>query len=96
MKNQLFDFLNHLYHKNIKRVYLTNGSNYFYASNFDYIYKIIPLEIQEIDATGSGDSSVAGIVKGWIKSDLFEESLKVCNRNCGLNAATFDVSSVTS
>jgi 1-phosphofructokinase family hexose kinase len=93
-EKSIIDFMNHLYHKNIKRVYLTNGSNNFYASNFDYIYKIRPLEIQENDATGSGDSFVAGIVNGWINSDLFEDSLKFATAIAGLNAATFDVSSV--
>jgi len=87
-------YLNYLYQKNVKRAYLTNGSNDFYASNFDYIFKIKPLEIQEIDATGSGDSFVAGIVNGWINSYLFEDSLKFATAIAGLNAATFDVSSV--
>lgn len=88
------EFLYHLYHKNIKRVYLTNGSKNFYASNFNYIYKIKPLEITEIDATGSGDSFVAGIVNGWINSYLFEDSLKFATAAAGLNAASFDVSNV--
>ena len=73
--------------------YLTNGSNNFYASNFDYIYKIKPLEIKEIDSTGSGDSFVAGIINGWINSDVFEDSLKFSTAVAGLNAASFDVSS---
>lgn len=93
-EKSIIEFLNHLYHKNIKRVYLTNGSNNFYASNFDYIYKIKPLAIQEYDATGSGDSFVAGIVNGWINSDLFEDSLKFATAAAALNAATFDVSNV--
>ena len=93
-EKSVVDYLNHLYLKNIKRVYLTNGSNNFYASNFDYIYKIRPLEIQEFDATGSGDSFVAGIVNGWLNSDLFEDSLKFATAVAGLNAATFEVSGV--
>lgn len=93
-EKSVVDYLNHLYLKNIKRVYLTNGSNNFYASNFDYIYKIRPLEIKEFDATGSGDSFVAGIVNGWLNSDLFEDSLKFATAVAGLNAATFEVSGV--
>lgn len=90
----IVDYLNYLYHKGIKRTYLTNGSNNFYASNFDYIYKVKPLDILEVDATGSGDSFVAGLVYCWINSDLFENSLKFATAIAGLNAATFDVSSV--
>ena len=93
-ENSIVDFLGYLYKKNIKRAYLTNGSKNFYASNFDYIYKIKPLDIQEIDATGSGDSFLAGIVNGWIHSDLFEDSLKFATALAGLNASTFDVANV--
>jgi fructose-1-phosphate kinase PfkB-like protein len=46
------------------------------------------------DATGSGDSFVAGLIKGWINSDVFEETLKYSTALAGLNAATFDVSLV--
>ena len=94
-EKSIIDFMNQLYRKNIKRIYLTNGSNNFYASNFNYIYKISPLEIQEIDATGSGDSFVAGIVNGWSNSHLFEDSLKFATTVSGLNVATFDVSNVS-
>ncbi|MCK7523516.1 MAG: PfkB family carbohydrate kinase [Ignavibacteriales bacterium] len=54
-----------------------------------------PLEIQELDATGSGDSFVAGLVNCWINSDLFEDSLKFATAIAGLNASTFDVSNVS-
>src|SRR5574338_131764 len=89
------DFLLYLYHKNIKRVFLTDGSNNFYASNFDYIFNIKPLKIKEIDPTGSGDCFVAGITKGWINSDLFEESLKFSTAVAGLNAESFEVACIT-
>ena len=94
-EKSIVDYLIGLYHKGIKRTYLTNGSNNFYASNFDYIYKIKPLEIQELDATGSGDSFIAGLVNCWINSDLFEDSLKFATAIAGLNASTFDVSIVS-
>lgn len=93
-ENEIIEYLNDLYTKNIKRAFLTDGSNNFYASNFNYIYKIKPLEIQDIDSTGSGDSFVAGIVKSWINSDVFEDSLKFSTAVAGLNAATFEVSNV--
>ena len=94
-EKSIVDYLIDLYRKGIKRTYLTNGSNNFYASNFDYIYKIKPLEIQELDATGSGDSFVAGLVNCWINSDLFEDSLKFATAIAGLNAVTFEVSNVS-
>lgn len=93
-EKSVLDFLTYLNSKNIKRAFLTNGSNNFYASNFDYIYKIKPLDIQEVDPTGSGDSFVAAIVNSWIESDVFEESLRFATVVAGLNATSFDTSSV--
>ncbi len=93
-EKSITEFLVNLYHKNIKRAFLTNGSNNFYASNFDYIFKIKPLQINEIDSTGSGDCFVAGIINGWINSDLFEESLKFSTAAAGLNAESFEVANI--
>jgi len=93
-EDSIVGLLNQLYRNNIKRVFLTDGSNNFYASNFNYIYKIEPVNIQEIDATGSGDSFVAGIIYSWIRSDVFENSLKFATAIAGLNAATYEVSRI--
>ncbi|HEY6626877.1 MAG TPA: PfkB family carbohydrate kinase, partial [Ignavibacteriaceae bacterium] len=59
--NQL-DFLNMLYKKGIKQAYITDSGNPFYASNFDFHYKVSPPKIKVVDSTGSGDAFVAGIV----------------------------------
>ncbi len=87
-EKSVLDFLTYLNSKNIKRAFLTNGSNNFYASNFNYIYKIKPLDIQEVDPTGSGDSFVAAIVNSWINSDVFEDSLRFATAVAGLNATS--------
>lgn len=93
-EKSVVDFLSFLYKKNIKRAFLTNGSNNFYASNFNYFYKVKPLKVQEIDPTGSGDSFVAAIINSWINSDVFENSLRFATTIAGLNATSFDTSSV--
>lgn len=93
-EESVLTFINQLYNKEIKRVFLTNGSKNFYASNFDYIYKVNPIKIQLVDATGSGDCFVAGIVKGWVNSEVFEDTLKYTTALAGLNAASFEVASV--
>jgi tagatose 6-phosphate kinase len=93
LKNEesIVSFLNDLYKKNIKRAYLTNGDKNFYASNFNYYYKIKPLKINGIDSTGSGDSFVAGLIYSWLKQDIFEESLRFTTALSGRNAESFDV-----
>lgn len=83
--------LNLLYKKGIKRVYLTNGENPFYAQNFDYIYKIHPPQINSIDSTGSGDAFVAGLIYSWGKNDIFEYSLKFSTAIAAANAESFNV-----
>lgn len=94
-ENLILDFLKELYGKNIKRSFLTNSANPFYASNFDYFYKVEPLKIRTIDSTGSGDSFVAGLVYSWHRADVFDEAIKFSTALAGLNAASFAISQVS-
>jgi 1-phosphofructokinase family hexose kinase len=91
----ILEFLKNLYGKNIKRSFLTNGGNTFYASNFDYFYKVEPRKVKELDSTGSGDSFVAGLVYSWHRSHVFDESLKFSTALAGLNASSSEVSQVS-
>ncbi len=93
-ENEKLNFLDHLYSKGIKQSFITNGKDDIYASNFDYHYKAENLKIEEVDATGSGDSFVAGIVYELYKDKTFEESLKLASALGTLNALTFDVCNV--
>lgn len=88
------EYLDYLYSNNIKRSYLTDGGNDFYVSNFNYIYKVTPLTLEEVDSTGSGDCFVAGLIKGWIDSDVFEDSLMYATAAAGINASMFNVANV--
>lgn len=93
-EEEIMNVLNSLYHKGIKRVYLTNGENLFYAQNFDYVYKVTPPKLDSIDSTGSGDAFVAGIIYGWRNADVFEYSLKYSTAIASANATSFDVCNV--
>jgi tagatose 6-phosphate kinase len=93
-EQEVLSALNSFYEKGIKRTYLTNGSHSFYASNFNYHYKIHPPGINSIDSTGSGDSFVAGIIYGWHNNLVFEDSLRLATALAAINAATFEVSNV--
>src|ERR1035437_9201783 len=55
------NFLASLYTKNIKQAYLTDDCKPFFASNFDYHFKIISPSVKTIDSSGSGDAFTAGI-----------------------------------
>jgi len=91
-ENEITSLLNSFYSKGIKRSYITDGPNHFYASNFDYLYKITPPKIDSVDTTGSGDSFVAGIIYGWHNNLVFEDSLRLAVSLAAINASTFEVS----
>lgn len=93
-QQEIISCLDYLYNKGIKRSYLTNGGNPFYASNFDYHYKVYPPEVKAIDSTGSGDSFVAGIIYGWHHNLVFENSLKFATALASINSTSFEVSNV--
>jgi fructose-1-phosphate kinase PfkB-like protein len=75
-------------------VFLTNGGEKSYASNFDFHYEVSVPIIKYVDSTGSGDSFVAGIANGWHKSMVFEDQVKLGTALGAVNASTFDVSNV--
>ena len=87
-------FLDHLYSKGVKQAFTTNGKEDIYASNFDFHYKAENRKIEEVDATGSGDSFVAGLVYSLYKDKTFEESVRLAAALGTLNAITFDVCNV--
>ncbi len=92
---EISEFLNSLYQKGIKRVFLTNGANEFYAQNFDYRYKAFPPEIKAVDSTGSGDAFVAGLIYAWKEGMIFEESLKFSSACGAANAVSFEVCKIS-
>jgi 1-phosphofructokinase family hexose kinase len=88
------NFLASLYTKNIKQAYLTDGAKPFFASNFDYRFKIVPPSVKTIDSTGSGDAFTAGIAYGWHNDLVFEDALKTAVALGAANASVFDVCDV--
>jgi tagatose 6-phosphate kinase len=95
-KNEIdyIDFLNFLYEKGIKQAFITDSGNQFYASNFDFHYKVTPPEINAIDSTGSGDAFVAGTVYGWHNKLTFEKQLGLATALGVLNAKSLEVCDV--
>lgn len=93
-EKEKMNLLNFLYSKGIKQSFITDGKGYVYTSNFDYHFKAQNIKIEEIDATGSGDCFVAGIIYGLYNDRTFEDSLKLASALGALNALTFDVCNV--
>ena len=88
------ELLKNLYDKGIKQVFITNEDKTFYASNFDFLYKITPPEISAVDSTGSGDAFVAGIIYGWHNKLNFEELVRLATGLGVCNAASLEVCDV--
>ncbi|TDJ57123.1 MAG: 1-phosphofructokinase [Ignavibacteria bacterium] len=87
-------FLDTLYSKGIKQVYLTDGDKNVYASNFDFYYKLRVPNIKSVDSTGSGDAFVAGIAYGWHNKLAFDEQIKFAAALGTSNAQMVDVCNV--
>jgi 1-phosphofructokinase family hexose kinase len=94
-EEKILSFLDELYSNGIKQSYITNSDKNFYASNFEFHFKISPPVIETIDPTGSGDSFVAGIVYCWYNDLTFEEGLKLATSLGAANAARTDVCNIS-
>ena len=88
-------FLEHLYSRGIKMAFLTDGSNPSYTSKYDFHYKVYPPEINAMDATGSGDSFVAGIIYGLENALVYDEFIRIATALGAANATTWDECRVT-
>ncbi|RJP72858.1 MAG: 1-phosphofructokinase [Ignavibacteriales bacterium] len=93
-KKAKLEFLNSLYKKGIRQAFITEGAKPVYSGNFDFCYKSIPPEINEVDATGSGDAFVAGLCYGHVKARTFEEMMRYSIALGALNASVWEVCKV--
>ncbi len=88
------NYLKNLYAKGIKLGFLTDGANYFFASKFDFIYKISFPLVDSIDSTGSGDAFTAGIAYGMENSLVFDDFVKIATSLGIANAAKLETCNV--
>ncbi|MGE5353363.1 MAG: 1-phosphofructokinase family hexose kinase [Acidobacteriota bacterium] len=90
-EKDILDYMQSLYEKGVKQVFLTRGSEPVYASNFDFLYKAETPRVKELDATGSGDTFTAAVAYGLHNAMTFEETLLLAQSLGALNAASWDV-----
>lgn len=90
-EEEVKQILSELYSSGIKQVYITNGAEPFYASNFNYHFKVTPPSVQTKDATGSGDAFLAGIIYGWYNDMVYQESLRLAAALGTVNAMSYEV-----
>jgi len=100
-EKEKLEMLDYLYSKDIKIAFITDGENETYCSKFNFHYKIINPKINLIDATGSGDAFVSGIVFGMEKDMVFDEFVKFATALGAINASSgetcnFPIESVNS
>jgi len=93
-ENDFLFLLDKLYEKGVKQSFITDAEKTFYASNFDFHYKITLPKIDAIDSTGSGDAFTAGLIYGWHKKLNFEEQLRFASALGICNAKSFEVCDV--
>jgi len=93
-ENDYLSLLDTLYKKGIKQAFITDAERPFYASNFDFHYKITLPKIDTIDSTGSGDAFTSGLIYGWHNKLQFEEQLRFASALGVCNAKSFEVCDV--
>jgi 1-phosphofructokinase family hexose kinase len=94
-ENDIIKHLDYLYKNGVKQAYLTNGAKNYYASNFDFHYKVTVPKIGTVDSTGSGDALAAGIAYSWHNNLTFENQTKLATALGTVNAIKFDVCNVS-
>ena len=94
-ENDITLLLNEFYEKGIKQAFITDAEKLFYASNFDFHYKVSLPKIDTVDSTGSGDALTAGIIYGWHQRLTFEEQLSFASALGACNAQSFEVCDVS-
>lgn len=89
------DFMKELYGKNVKMIFLTDGDKPAYASKFGFNFRIEFTPVDAVDATGSGDAFVAGIMHGLDNSLVFDEFLRNAAALGTANASKLETCTVT-
>ncbi|HEX2961605.1 MAG TPA: PfkB family carbohydrate kinase [Ignavibacteriales bacterium] len=89
-EKDILNYMQSLYEKGVKQVFLTQGPEPVYASNFDFLYKAETLKVKELDATGSGDAFTAAVAYGLHNAMTFEETLSYALSLGALNAVSWE------
>ncbi|MCU7494635.1 MAG: 1-phosphofructokinase [Ignavibacteria bacterium] len=90
-EKEILEYLQRLYEKGVKQVFLTDGAKPVYASNFDFLYKAETPQVKELDSTGSGDAFTAAVAYGLHNAMTFEETLSFAQSLGALNAASWEI-----
>lgn len=93
-EKDVLEYMQSLYSKGIKQVYMTSGPKPVYAANFDFLYRAEAPLVKELDATGSGDAFTAAIAYGMHNAMTFEQTLSFALAVGALNAASWEVCKV--
>lgn len=70
---------------------ISNGANPFYAGIQGHFWKVVPPPVKTVNATGSGDAMVAGILYGFHQGWKFERCLAFGAAAGASNARTWEV-----
>ena len=83
--------INFLLNKGVNYCVLTDGPKSFYAGVRGHHWKITPPQVKSVNATGSGDAMIAGILYGFRRGWKFERCLSFSAASGAANASTWDV-----
>ena len=90
---EFLEALNHLLGKGIQYCIISNGPLPCYAALRGHYWRVIPPKIPTVNAIGSGDAMIAGILYGFSQGWKFQRSLTFGIAAGAANASTWKVAS---
>lgn len=83
--------INFLLSKGVNYCMITDGPRSFYAGVQGHCWKITPPQVKSVNATGSGDAMIAGVLYGFRQGWKFERCLSFSAAAGAANASKWDV-----
>jgi 1-phosphofructokinase len=83
--------INFLLSKGVNYCVITDGPRSFYAGVQGHYWKITPPQVRNVNATGSGDAMIAGILYGFRQGWKFERCLSFSAASGAANASRWEV-----
>jgi 1-phosphofructokinase family hexose kinase len=92
---QFVEAINFLLSKGVNYCVITDGAQSFYAGVQGHYWKITPPQVKSVNATGSGDAAIAGILYGFRQGWKFERCLSFAAASGAANACKWEVANST-
>ncbi len=92
--NELKDALRNVIEQGVGKIIVTDGPRPAFAADGTAVWRVVPSPVKAVNATGSGDCLVAGILRELTEGQSFESALRYGAAAGAANAARWEVAAV--